>query len=35
MKDKIKNIKVATKLYIGFGVITALLVISLYFGYNL
>ena len=34
MKDKIKNMKVATKLYIGFGIITVLLIISLYFGYT-
>ena len=34
MKDKLKNMKVATKLYIGFGIITILLVLSLYFGYT-
>ena len=34
MKDKFKNMKIATKLYIGFGVITILLIISLYFGYT-
>ena len=34
MDKKISNIKVATKLYIGFGIITALLVLSLYFGYT-
>jgi len=34
MKDKMKNMKVATKLYIGFGIITILLIVSLYFGYT-
>ena len=34
MKDKVKNIKVATKLYIGFGIVTLLLVLSLYFAYT-
>jgi len=34
MKDKMKNIKVATKLYIGFGIVTVLLIISLYIGYT-
>mgnify|MGYP003312747363 CR=1 FL=1 len=34
MKDKMKNMKVATKLYIGFGIITVLLIVSLYFGYT-
>lgn len=34
MKDKMKNMKIATKLYISFGIMTVLLVISLYFGYT-
>ena len=34
MKDKMKNMKVATKLYIGFGIVTVLLIISLYIGYT-
>jgi len=34
MKDKLKNVKVATKLYIGFGIMMVLLVISLYIGYT-
>ncbi len=32
--DKISNMKVATKLYIGFGIITVLLIVSLYIGYT-
>lgn len=34
MKDKMKNLKITTKLYIGFGIVTILLIISLYFGYT-
>ena len=34
MDKKISNMKVATKLYIGFGIITALLIVSLYIGYT-
>ena len=34
MKDKLKNMKVATKLYAGFGIVTVLLVLSLYFAYT-
>ena len=34
MKDKLNNMKVTTKLYIGFAIITVLLVLSLYFGYT-
>ena len=34
MKDKVKGLKIATKLYISFGITIVLLVISLYFGYT-
>ena len=34
MRDKMKNMKVATKLYISFSIIIVLLVFSLYFGYT-
>ncbi len=34
MKEKLNNMKITTKLYIGFGIITLLLIASLYIGYT-